>query len=145
MVGSPCNLEIKKSLGWFSRFGSDLSSTPRHLDTSAVLPLASPPRRKAWPHTRAQRWREQVPAHRAVEVCWMVGHPTPLKVIETSCVSSRGSTARACTPTARHDQRSPCGRGVWMVGPPDLASCEGDTQAASRREAGRHAHAHRRR
>ena len=77
------------------KFGNDYTSTPRHLDTSAVLPLASPPRRKAWPHTRAQRWREQVPAHRAVEVCWMVGHPTPLKAIETSCVSRHEAVRHA--------------------------------------------------
>ena len=43
------------------------------LDTSAVLPLASPPRRKVWPHARAQRWRQQNRAHRAAEVSWMVG------------------------------------------------------------------------
>ena len=72
----------------------------RHLDldTSAVLPLASPPRRKVW----AARTRTAIESAGSRSPCGrgvLDGRaPDPVKAIKTSCVSSRGSAARACHP-----------------------------------------------
>ena len=68
------------------------------LDTSAVLPLASPPRRKVW----AARTRTAIESAGSRSPCGrgvLDGRaPDPVKAIKTSCVSSRGSAARACHP-----------------------------------------------
>ena len=92
----------------------------RHLDSSTRRTFCLSPRRLVARrgHTHAHSDGMSRFPLTVLEVCWMVGHPTPLKAIETSCVSSRGSTARACTPTARVTSLcSVCGRAAQAARP----------------------------
>ena len=77
------------------------TTTPRHLDTSTRRPSCPSLRRlvarRGHTHAHSDGVRRFPLTVRSRCVGWSVTR-TPLKAIETSCVSSRGSAARACHP-----------------------------------------------